>query len=122
MSSGTVLIATRDEDARVIYSTYLTYCGYTVITADSGDEGLRACLEQSVDIIIVDPPIVMASGDPMTRRLRDLPRTRSLPIIGVTAWTGPYGPTVEEDAVIEFLLKPLTPVVLAEEIQRLLSR
>jgi CheY-like chemotaxis protein len=122
MSSGTVLLATRDEDSRVIYSTYLTYCGYTVITAESGDEGVRVCLEQGVDIIVVDPPIVMASGDPMTRALRDLPLTRALPIIGVTAWTGPFGPTAEEGAVTQFLLKPLTPVLLAEEVQRLLNR
>jgi CheY-like chemotaxis protein len=122
MSAGKILLATRDEDARIIYSTYLTHCGYTVITADSGDEGLRVCLEQGVDIIVVDPPIVMSTGGPFTRKVRDLPMTCGLPIIGVTAWTGPFGPTAEEDAVTEFLLKPLTPVLLAEEVHRLLTR
>lgn len=122
MPFAKILLATRDEDARIIYSTFLTHCGYTVITTDSGDEGLRACIEEGVDIIVVDPPIVMSSGGPFTRKVRDLPKTSALPIIGVTSWTGPFGPTAEEDDITGFLLKPLTPVVLAEEVKRLLSR
>jgi DNA-binding response OmpR family regulator len=119
--SAVLLLATRDEDARIIYTTYLSHCGYTVLTTSSGDEGLRLCLEQNVGLVIFDPPVMLENGETLGQALRKHRATSQLPILGVTAWLDVFEEGADKGVVDEHLLKPLPPVTLAEVVDRLIG-
>jgi DNA-binding response OmpR family regulator len=119
--SAVLLLATRDEDARIIYKTYLSHRGYTVLTTESGDEGFRLCLESGVRLVIFDPPVSLSTGETLAQALRKHHATSDVPILGVTAWLGVFESGLEGNEVTEYLLKPLPPVVLAEVVDRLIG-
>ncbi|MBC7262996.1 MAG: response regulator [Chloroflexi bacterium] len=121
-----ILIVDDDPDFVEASRIVLETAGYQVISATSGEQGLRAMRQARPDLVILD---VMMSGilDGLDASMRmkterDLRRTPVLMISSIT--TSDYAamfPTDEYVPVENFLSKPVSPNQLLAEVKRLLE-
>ncbi|MEI9948851.1 MAG: response regulator [Pseudomonadota bacterium] len=84
---GTTLLLAED-DMRTVYalSALLTGKGATVLVADTGREALEQLAQNpQIDAVLMDIMMPEMDGYEATRRLREDPRFRSLPVIALTA-------------------------------------
>ncbi len=58
--------------------------GFKVTTAANGKEGLKAAIENSPDLILLDLLMPIMDGKTMLKKLRDLPEFKKLPVIILT--------------------------------------
>jgi PleD family two-component response regulator len=82
---ATILIVDDDLFNLKLLKTQLAVAGHAVRTASSGEEALAAVAEQLPDLILLDVMMPGIDGFEVARRLKADSRTRSIPIIMVTA-------------------------------------
>jgi two-component system, chemotaxis family, chemotaxis protein CheY len=107
---------------RRIIINALQRIGYTdVLEAADGREAL-SCFNDSIGFIITDWNMPNMSGVEFARAVRCTPEGRSVPIMMVTT-RGARDDIVAsvEAGVNNYILKPFTPTVLKEKIDRLLA-
>lgn len=102
----TVLII--DDDRiflRMYQANFAFYRHVRVLTATSGEEGLRLARAEKPDLVLVDYRMPAMSGAEVTRRLRESPATARIPIVLVTSHSEE---SEVDDAVFdEFVPKPI---------------
>ena len=86
----------------------LTVKGYAVVTAASGQEALDKINSEQPDLVLLDVVMPEMSGYETCRKIREIPETRTLPVVMVTA----LDPSEERVKGIEagaddFLTKPI---------------
>ena len=64
----------------------LTFAGYDVIEAQSGEDGLRAAQEDPPDLVLMDLQLPGIDGTETLRRLRQGSLRRDVPVVAVTAF------------------------------------
>jgi CheY-like chemotaxis protein len=117
-----VLLVDDEEDQRELYRQYLEYEGYRVEMAAGGAEVLDKVLRVRPDAVVMDLSMPGVDGFEATRRIRDLPSTRHIPVIALTA----YGELPMEWAIAAgcdvYLRKPCLPGDLGREVHLALAR
>jgi PAS domain S-box-containing protein len=68
-----------------LLEAYLVPQGYEVIKAISGEEAFKKLADNQIDLILLDVMMPGMDGFEVTRRIRQDPKTRLMPIILVTA-------------------------------------
>ncbi|MBV8302109.1 MAG: response regulator [Candidatus Dormibacteraeota bacterium] len=88
MSNGRILLV--DDDPRLvnIVAMYLNIEGYEVDTAQNGAEGLEAIERHVPDLVILDVMMPGMDGLEACKRIRNDPRTHTLPVLMFTALSG----------------------------------
>jgi CheY-like chemotaxis protein len=81
----TALAIDDDPTSLAIVSTCLEQEGIAVSTADNGADGLRKARGQRFDVIVCDLLMPDIDGFTVIAELQDDPKTRSVPILVVTA-------------------------------------
>ena len=81
----TILIVDDGDDERELLAELLEFCGYPVLVAVNGLEGLGFATAKSPDLILMDIRMPMMDGLEATRRLKALEETRSIPVIVLTS-------------------------------------
>jgi DNA-binding NarL/FixJ family response regulator len=81
----TILVADDDLGTRLSISDYLELSGYSVLTADNGQEALTIVEEYHPDLIVTDIMMPRMNGYELVRRVRQRPAFRLLPVILLTA-------------------------------------
>ena len=116
-----VLIVDDFEDNREMYAQYLRFHGYEIAEADNGQEALKQAAALLPDVIVMDLSLPGMDGWEATRRLKQEPLTRDIPVIALTghALTGSEH-TAREAGCDTFLTKPCAPAVLGQEIRKML--
>ena len=114
-----------EDDAAIAEMTRfsLENAGFSVVVAGSAEQGLEHVAKILPDVIVVDWMLPGLSGIALVGRLRAEQRTRSLPIIMVTA-------RAQEDdrvsglerGVDDYLTKPFSPRELVARIRAVLRR
>src|SRR5947209_2231354 len=84
-----ILLVEDNEMNRDMLSRRLRRRGYEVIAADDGQQGLTRARAEPVDLILMDMSLPVLDGWEATRQLKGDPRTRSIPIIALTAHAMP---------------------------------
>ena len=80
------IIIAEDEDALATLLSYnLEKEGYEVGVAVDGDEALVMVKERQPDLLVCDWMMPKVSGIEVCRRLRQVPASRNLPIVMLTA-------------------------------------
>lgn len=78
-----ILVVDDEEDILDLIAYNLKKEGYTVICAETGEKALEEAL--AADLIILDLMLPGIDGLEVTRRLKENPQTRSIPILMLTA-------------------------------------
>lgn len=81
-----VLIVDDDPDAQEILGRIVKHLGFDIQTADDGIQALELVHEEFPDLIFLDLMMPRMDGFNALARLRATPRTRSIPVIVVTAY------------------------------------
>jgi PAS domain S-box-containing protein len=81
---STVLVIDDDPEAREILECFLVKDGFNVVTAHSGDEGLRLAHEIEPAIITLDVLMPEMDGWSVLRALKADPNLRDIPVIMLT--------------------------------------
>ncbi len=101
-----------DDEVHILHvvSLKLRNAGYEVLTAQDGREALELVQTECPDVLITDFQMPYLSGLELCRRLRQMPATREIPAIMLTA----RGFALEEKAMSDngiriCLNKPFSP-------------
>jgi signal transduction histidine kinase len=92
--------------------------GQNLVTAPSGDEALRRLLTEDFAVILLDLQTQGLSGFETARLIRGRERSRSTPIIFLTAFESPDFPVAEAYrlGVVDYLIKPIVPEILRAKV------
>jgi len=114
-----ILLVDDDAVARDGYSSYLTGCGYDVLTAATGYEALRLAVGRAPDVVVLDLGLPDIDGWEVSRRLKAAPETVAVPIIALTGANLPHERVSAMRAGCDrHLTKPCEPTDLVDAIQR----
>ena len=80
-----ILVVDDSSDIRLLLSRTLKAAGYTVSEATDGDEVIAATLSYEPDMILLDVAMARVDGFKALALLKKDPRTRTIPVIMVTA-------------------------------------
>lgn len=120
----TILIVDDEEDIReLIAVTLLREEEYRIVEASNGLEALKQAKNARPDVIILDLMLPEMDGSTVFKNLREDPRTKSTPVIMLTA----KGRLEEKIAGLElgaddYLPKPFSPKELMLRVRNLLRR
>jgi CheY-like chemotaxis protein len=92
-----ILLVEDDEKNRDMLSRRLQRRGYQVVTAVDGAEGCTLANAERPDLILMDMLMPVLDGYQATRRLKDAAETRTIPVVGLTA----YAMTGDREKVLE---------------------
>jgi two-component system, OmpR family, phosphate regulon response regulator PhoB len=119
----TVLIAEDEKDILELISLNLQRQGYTVLEAVNGVEGAEKAKAHVPDLVILDIMMPGKDGYAVFKELRDDARTRSIPVLMLTA-KGDVAHRIAglELGVDEYMGKPFSPKELMLRVKALLKR
>jgi CheY-like chemotaxis protein len=80
-----VLIVEDNEMSRDMLSRRLERHGYTVLTAENGEDGLSSARVEGPDLILMDMGLPVMDGWAATRLLKQDAATRHIPVIALSA-------------------------------------
>lgn len=81
-----VLLVEDDRAGRLLYAEWLAHAGFTVSQAHNGLQALERALDVTPDVVVTDLNIPGIDGFELTRRLKQDPRTRDVPVLAVTGY------------------------------------
>ena len=118
-----ILIVEDNEMNRDMLSRRLARRGYQIVLAVDGGEGIAMATAESPDLILMDMSLPVVDGWEATRRLKAEPRTRVIPVIGLTA----HAMAGDREKVIDagcddYDTKPVELPRLLQKIEALLTR
>ncbi len=83
--STIVIAGDPDEDARLILASGLTYAGYRVRLAGTGDEMLREARADEVSLVVAEVGLACADGPCAIEVLKRTPELRHIPVLAYSA-------------------------------------
>jgi len=117
-----ILVVDDFEDNREMYAAHLRFSGFAVDEAVSGAEAIEKAFVASPDLIVMDLSLPGMDGWEATRKLKNDPRTKHIPVVVVSGHALEASVRSAQAAGCDaFLKKPCLPQMLLAEIQRLLS-
>lgn len=124
-TSGTspprVLVVEDYPDGRDLYAEYLSYAGYAVEVATTGEEAVEKAIHGLPDVILMDLSLPVMSGFEATRILKADPRTRDIPVMALSGHVIQPGPANAIAAGCDdFMGKPAMPAEVEQRIRELL--
>lgn len=123
MHKGTVCIVEDEEDIRDILLIQLKREGYTPLTAETGEDGLKLIREKMPQIVLLDLMLPGMDGFDVCRSLRQDTSTKDVPIIMLTA-RGEEADIITglEIGADDYVTKPFSPRVVISRIKSVLRR
>lgn len=119
----TILLVDDDVGTRLSISDYLELSGYSVITANDGQEALAMVEEFHPDLMVTDIVMPRMNGYELVRQVRQKPRFRLLPVILLTARTRTQERILGYQSGCDlYLPKPFELEELGAAIRNLLAR
>ena len=117
-----VLIVDDNVDAREMYAMYLEHAGFRADEADDGEAAIAIAQRNRPAVILMDATMPRMDGWEAARRLKADPKTRSIPLIMLTAHAfDEHRQRAADVGADAFLPKPVLPDALALEIRKVLA-
>jgi putative two-component system response regulator len=116
-----VLVVEDDVANRALLTTLLTRTGYETIAVETGEDGLRAALDEAPSLVLLDVELPGMDGLEVCRALRADPRTITLPVILLTGRSSLEDVVAGLDAgADDFLAKPYHQAELMARVRSVL--
>lgn len=117
-ASAVLLVDDRDENLLALEAV-LAPTGCRLVKARSGDDALRALLKDDFAVILLDVQMPGLDGFETAELIRARERSRAVPIIFVTAISKEPHHVFRgyETGAVDYLFKPLDPVVLRSKVE-----
>ena len=126
-----ILVIDDEQDVRAYLSRLLQEHGYAVTCAAGGNEAMRAVEKEAPDLITLDLSMPKMSGVRFYRDIKAAPSFKRIPVIFVTAVSGPGGNAADAKRFYStrrqvpppdgFIAKPIDPEETLDLIQKLLG-
>jgi CheY-like chemotaxis protein len=118
-----VLIADDDRIIRMLLKVLLEQDGYTVLETENGQQALDVARRERPDLVIIDLTMPQMDGYEAIQRIRQEAAIASLPVIVLTAETGPgVEQRVLELGADDYLIKPFEADVLRARVRAVFRR
>jgi two-component system alkaline phosphatase synthesis response regulator PhoP len=115
---GKVLVVEDHPDMLEVLSWQMEMLGFTVITANRGEEAVNKAIEEKPQLILMDMMMPGMDGLEATRLIRANPETRNIPILAATVFFRESDLRNCIDAGCnDFIVKPFTFQELQGKIQ-----
>ena len=85
MANELILVVEDNEKNRKLVRDVLTFKGYAIIEAETGEEGVRLAQERLPSLVLMDIRLPGIDGIEALRQLRAEEATREIPIMAMTA-------------------------------------
>ena len=118
-----ILLIDDEDDIREVAAMSLeTVAGWRVTCASSGEEGIRLAEHAAPDAILLDVMMPDQDGPQTLRRLRQNAKTKSIPVLFLTAKVQAFErQRLKDIGASGTLAKPFNPMKLADEISQTLG-
>ncbi|MBI5931469.1 MAG: response regulator [Chloroflexi bacterium] len=121
-SSVTILIVDDLSDMRTLMNLTLKRNGWNVLEARDGQEAIDVARQHQPTIVVMDYDMPTKNGAEACREITSDPSTAHIPVI---VYTGHASAHIKEESykagAKQFLVKPITPSQMRQEIQNLLN-
>jgi len=123
VSAKRILVVDDEPDIREVAQMSLeTVSGWQVLTAESGDEGVRKAKQEKPDAILLDAMMPGIDGPTTFQKLQADPSTKQIPVIMFTAKVQPADRTRFADlGVKDIIAKPFDPMKLGSQVAAILG-
>jgi two-component system cell cycle response regulator DivK len=116
-----ILVVEDQEDNRRIIRDLLASTGYEMIEALDGETGVRLAETERPDLILMDIQLPLLDGHEATRRIKDNPELRAIPVIVVTSYALSGDDVKAMEAGCDaYVAKPFSPRQLLSKIREFL--
>ena len=116
-----ILLVEDNSDLSDFLSVYLHSLGYETSRARTSAQGISKALAEVPDIIITDLNLPDMTGVDAAAILKQDPATSDIPIVLLTATAvGEWKDKAFNAGVAEYLIKPISPLKLANVLRRLM--
>lgn len=120
---ATVLLVEDTEDNRQMMGRLLEMSGFRVVEATNGREAVEAAAREKPEIILMDLSLPFIDGLAATRRIRDLPGLKKVPIVAVSAHdTADFHHEALAAGCDAYITKPIDYSELEEVMRRMISK
>lgn len=117
-----VLVIEDNPDNLMLITYSLRQSGYEVISAETGEEGLKLALEERPYFIIMDINLPGMDGVETTKCIRSSEIGYTIPIIAITSYALPGDREIIEAAGCDgYFEKPIDPLIIVEKIQGIIN-
>jgi len=129
--SKRILVVDDEPDVRAYLARLFQDNGYEASSAADGAEALEAVRRQKPDLITLDLSMPNKSGAGFYREIRSAPEYGGIPVVLVTAVTGPGGDSAATERFYStrrqvpppdgFVAKPVEPEAMLELVKKLIA-
>ena len=121
MANELILVVEDHDKNRKLVRDVLTFKGYEIIEAETGEEGVRLAQERHPSLVLMDIRLPGIDGIEALRRLRAEPATRGIPIMAMTASVMIDRQRITDAGFDAFQSKPLKVKDFVAAVERLLD-
>jgi CheY-like chemotaxis protein len=123
MDRKLILFVEDDEHDRELYGKLLWYNGFDVQFAMTGGEGMRFLETEHPRLVVLDLQLPDVSGVEVCQRMRASERTSDVPVVILTGRPKrEFAAWAEAMGCAGFLEKPVTPLEVLYEVERVIGR
>ena len=120
--SRTILVVDDEPNARSLLRLILVRAGFQVLVAQDGYEALKQVKDKVPDVMILDIMMPGIDGFEVCEKLRSNEETATLPIIMLSARADPESVNKGlQVGATKYLTKPVTPELLTQQVNDVLS-
>lgn len=124
MRDGYRILVVEDNELNLkLVRDVLTYAGYDVVEARTGEQGVALAIESLPDLVLMDLQLPGIDGAEALRQIRSSPSTQTVPVVAVTA----YAMREDRERAMScgfdgYVEKPISARELPDQVHRFLKR
>ena len=123
MANELILVVEDNEQSRKLVRDVLTFKGYEIIEAETGEDGVRLAQERRPSLVLMDIRLPGMDGIEALRRLRAAADTRGIPVLAMTASVMlEHRQKIMDAGFDAFQSKPINVKEFVAAVERLLDR
>ena len=118
LATAAILVVDDNAGKRLAIASVLEPLGHTIVEADSGEAALRAVMEQTFAVILMDVQMPVMDGYETARFIRMRSESEHTPIIFITAHAAEESkiPVAYASGAVDFIFAPIVPEILRAKV------